>query len=28
LFRGYGGIAAPLTSLLRKESFKWNDRAE
>jgi hypothetical protein len=26
--QGYGGIAAPLTSLLRKDSFKWNDRAE
>jgi hypothetical protein len=24
----HGGIAAPLTSLLRKDSFKWNDRAE
>jgi hypothetical protein len=25
--KGYEGIAAPLNSLLRKDSFKWNDRA-
>jgi hypothetical protein len=26
--KGYGGITAPLTSLLRKDSFNWNERAE
>jgi hypothetical protein len=26
--KGYGGIAAPVTSLLRKDSFNWNERAE
>jgi hypothetical protein len=26
--KGYGGIAAPLTNLLRKNSFKWNEEAE
>jgi hypothetical protein len=26
--KGYGGIAVPLTRLLRKDSFRWDDRAE
>jgi len=26
--KGYGGIAIPLTRLLRKDSFRWDDRAE
>jgi hypothetical protein len=26
--QGYGGIAAPLTTLLRKDSFGWNEKAE
>ena len=25
---GYGGVAAPLTALLKREAFKWNDDAE
>jgi hypothetical protein len=26
--RDFGVIAAPLTALLRKEGFRWNDDAE
>jgi hypothetical protein len=26
--KGYGGVAAPLTVLLRKYSFRWNETAE
>jgi len=26
--KGYGGIVAPLTGILRKNSFEWNNRAE
>jgi hypothetical protein len=26
--KGYGGVAAPLTALLKKNGFGWNDRAE
>jgi hypothetical protein len=25
---GYGGVAAPLTALLKREAFSWNDEAE
>jgi hypothetical protein len=26
--KGYGGITAPLTSLLKNNSFNWNEKAE
>jgi len=26
--KGYGGITAPLTNLLRKDAFKWGEKAE
>jgi len=26
--KGYGGIATPLTTLLRKDAFRWNEKVE